>query len=806
MKNNRLTKILLGIAGFFLLVYAALWFLPKKNLISKIEQQVYQASHLKLSIGNISPALFGISLDNVSLQAEDKDKLFLSLDHATFKIKLLPLLSKKVVFSKIILDAPHINYDLAYSYASPDQSQEDEVTSSSEDSAIDFELSQLSINNMNVELHEKGLLLFKTQLAKQNYIIKTQGLDVFAISGHAGFDQLLYQTAYGYFGRSLKPNLDLDLVYDSKNQQATIKQLLFEGASIKADMSGTLKMQDEPHYSVKLNAKSDQLKQILAFLPSKMFSDQSMQSSDGKLILNASYDGGSDYSKANFMADLKLSEGVAHYKKDINDITLDLVVDQQSISLNALKAKTDQSMLDVKAKLTNYLNGVDKSLINLSGQYSLNFDELKQIGMYPSEHSLSGRAKGNFNVTQSIASPLMTGQHQFTDVAYSSSSPDLKNYQVQNLQAKLAMEKEFIKIDVDTMKLNNDELSFRGKLGNALAYVLADQSLNYDFSVNAKSLDLDKLLPADSTEESTEPVDLALIQKINGSSRLLCNVLRYDGLDLKNVNAELITQNGKIDLKNLSANAFSGLLKTNFKLDVSGQEHFPYQANINVDKVKIDEFLDYAKAFFPVRVDKVTKVGGQLFSQINSSGKINAKTLMPEVDSIAFEGPVKIVEGYLKQSSIQKQLASFIKKDSLKSIDFQSWSQYIQFNKGIFEVDKLNFNSQGVDVSGKGTQSLNGKVNYDFKVRLPRKDVEKISPAIAKLNPNSESLLLPLQLTGTLTDLKIGINQGNIKQAVTDKVEKQIEQKVEKQVEKKKQEVKNKAKEAVKDKLKGFGL
>ncbi|HMQ10963.1 MAG TPA: AsmA-like C-terminal region-containing protein [Oligoflexia bacterium] len=803
MKKNIGLKIFLGVGVFFLLLYAVLWFMPKKGLITKIEQQVYEATHLQLSIGNISPALFGVSLDNVSLQAEDKEKLFLSLDHAKFKIKLLPLFSKRVVFSKIILDTPQIKYDLAFNYEGPEQSQEQDP--SIEDNAIDFELSKVQISNMKVELQEEGSSLFKTQLDRQIYAIKTQGLNVFEISGQAQFKELLYQTAYGYFGRSLEPMLDIDIVYDSKKQSATIKQLALESKSIKADMSGTLNMLNEPHYNIKLNAKSEQLKQILAFLPSKMFSDQSMQSSDGKLMFEASYVGGDDYSKADFMAKLKLTEGVARYGKEIKDIVLDLDVDKQSITLHALKAKTDKSMIDMKAKISNYLNGIDKSPVNVSGQYNLDFDELKQIEMYPPEHTLSGKANGQFNISQSINSPLMSGRHQLIDVAYASTSPDMQNYKIKNVQAKLELEKNLIKIDVDNMQLNNDELSIKGNVRDALNYALADGSLGYDITVNAKSLDLDKLLP-DDEEESTEAIDFSPIKKVNGTSRLMCNVLRYSDLDLKNVNAELVTQNGTIDLKNLSANAFSGLLKTNFKLDVSGKDKFPYQANVNVDQVKIDEFLDYAKTFFPIKIDKLTKVGGQLFSQINSSGTINAKTLMPEIDSISFEGPVKIVEGYLKQSTIQKKLASFIKKDSLKSIDFKSWSQYIKFNKGMFEVNKLNFNSQGVDVSGNGTQSLSGKVNYDFNLKLPKNDVEKIAPAIAKLSPNSTSLDLPIKISGSLSDLKIGLAQGDLKKSVTEKAEKKIEQKVEKRVEKKKEEVKKKAKDAVKDKLKGLGL
>ncbi|MBX2810592.1 MAG: AsmA family protein [Myxococcales bacterium] len=117
---------------------------------------------------------------------------------------------------------------------------------------------------------------------------------------------------------------------------------------------------------------------------------------------------------------------------------------------------------------------------------------------------------------------------------------------------------------------------------------------------SAPYLDLDHLLPTTSkkppkqdTPESEGPLLPDFMKKAVVSIRVDVDKLRYQGLDMSDVDVNLLLSNGVLELKNSTLRMFGGkLVGTGTKVDL-GKETLEYDLKTRVEKVQGGKMLDF---------------------------------------------------------------------------------------------------------------------------------------------------------------------------------------------------------------------
>ncbi|MBI5183852.1 MAG: DUF748 domain-containing protein, partial [Nitrospinae bacterium] len=116
IKRSFITLILILIFIIGIVVFSIYYYLLHLNLNDLITQRIEDVIQKEVSIENISINIshgIGLKLDNLLIKekGEDKDIYFLSADHLTVTIKLLPLIRKRFIIKEIILNNPYINIE-----------------------------------------------------------------------------------------------------------------------------------------------------------------------------------------------------------------------------------------------------------------------------------------------------------------------------------------------------------------------------------------------------------------------------------------------------------------------------------------------------------------------------------------------------------------------------------------------------------------------------------------------------------------------------------------------------------------------
>ncbi len=112
-KCIKICVILVGLlAGLLVLLSLGLTlFLDLNAYKDHIEKPIETALHREVKLGEMSHTLWrgpGIRIEDVSVAEKDQKGTFLNANHFTVRVKLLPLLSKRVEVAKIILNKPDI--------------------------------------------------------------------------------------------------------------------------------------------------------------------------------------------------------------------------------------------------------------------------------------------------------------------------------------------------------------------------------------------------------------------------------------------------------------------------------------------------------------------------------------------------------------------------------------------------------------------------------------------------------------------------------------------------------------------------
>ncbi len=371
---------------------------------------------------------------------------------------------------------------------------------------------------------------------------------------------------------------------------------------------------------------------------------------------------------------------------------------------------------------------------------------------------------GDFQVTNLAKSPVISGtliSNNFSPARWAESigleaSDPLV---LQSAQIKTAVRQSGQLLSLNDLNMTLDDFSLEGNIEfndiNApippVKFALQGGSINIDRYLPATELNGEaaKLPPPDATEPVLVPKELLSQLVIDGE--LTLQQLTVAGITVEGIVLPVLSQDGKLEIKEARAALYEGDLFSTLSLDVTSTEPL-LTVSTNLNRVQAEPLLaDYLKDTSPlsgtgiVSIDLLSR--GETLNGLlaRSNGAITARFTDGALNGVNIGREVRRAQAMLSDAQLPAV-------ESEVKTDFTELSISAEIASGVLQSDDLSFKSPLMRLSGSGGVNLaENTIDYLLQVLISATSEGQGGKELSELN----GLKLPVPIRGSFTDLSV---------------------------------------------------
>lgn len=536
----------------------------------------------------------------------------------------------------------------------------------------------------------------------------------------------------------LKADLDADLAnsaYELKENE-----LLINGLHLT--FGGVVRMANETDTELDLTfaASKTEFKEILSLIPAIYQKDFEDIKTTGSLVLNGTVNGIlNDDIIPGFNVDLDVSNGTFKYPdlpKGMDNIQVKLNVknpggdpDLTLIDLSRFHFELAGNPFDIVAKISN---PVKDPFVDASFKGKIDLKSLAQAIPMDENADLSGSLISDFSLkarNSDIEKKRLNrvdakGELIAMNVLMNSDSlpaPLSLTY------AQFKFTPAFLELTALDGALGDSDLKANGKIENYIGFALNDEDLKGRFNVTSTLMDLDMFAVETESEGQSgsggsgtgdAPQTVIEVPKnldVRLDSRFV--MVKYDGLELTNVNGVIVLRNGVANLSNLSMNAFDGSVAMNGSYDTKNVEQPKINMNLDVKNVDVQELANSMES-----MDKIVPIAkstqGRASVNFNMKGSLDG-TMEPIYNSLNGGGRLTSPSLKLKGAGTLDQIAEVVKMSAFKDPEFKNVNLSFKFINGRVHVQPFDTKVGPVSTSIFGSHGFDQTLDYVMQTSVP---------------------------------------------------------------------------------------
>ena len=485
--------------------------------------------------------------------------------------------------------------------------------------------------------------------------------------------------------------------------------------------------------------------------------------------------------------DIKIASNNASFKypdlpKRVENIVIDTDIKNTTgnsedtyVAINTLNFKIDEDAFKASAQLRNLASNM---MVNANLDGTINLANISKVYPVDLQKEMSGILRAKLN-TQFDMNALETNAYQRIRTSGNLvadnlifSSEDLPN-PMHISTANVTFNPETVTLNSFKAQTGTTDLNATGTLKNLIGFLLSSAKLQGTLNLASNHFALSDLMTSESTQEETHSEST---EALNIPDFLDCTInakaatVKYDDLDLKNVQGTLIVKDQKATLQNFDSNLFDGKLGINGS--VSSKKEVPeFDLKLNMDDFDIAQSfkgLDLFQALVPVA--KVLQ--GKLNTDISLSGKLN-NNLTPQLNSLTGKALAEILTSSINASDSKaltalQQNFNFI---DFNKLDLKDLKANLDFSDGKVNVKPYHVKYKDIDMEISGSHGLDQLIDYNVVFQVPAKYLgSEVNQLIGKINdPSVTNLTIPVtaNLTGNLNSPKVTTDLSNSVQTLT---------------------------------------
>jgi hypothetical protein len=632
-----------------------------------------------------------------------------------------------------------------------------------------------------------------------------------SLSGDFGNEQLTIQTrahadsvsltfaGIPYLNR-VRLDLSTDVAADLAKKQFTLKETAVRLNELTLAFSGSVASAGEQlALDLAFGAPKTEFRHILSLVPAVYAKDFASVQTSGSLAVSGKVKG--EYGEKVFPSlslNAKVDNGTFRYPDlplPARDIGLDLAItnpggDADSTTVNlrrfhvllgsnpldaVLAVRTPISDPDVDARVAGKLDLADlRRTLKLDGMQEL-------AGTITADAAVRTRMSYLDSANPRYDRVAARGT---IDIAGVTVKSDSLPHPLTVREASLRLAPEQAELRSFSGTIGSSDLRLSGRLDNLLGFVLRDEVLRGNATLNSNRFNLDEWR-SDEGELSVIPVPANLDFGFDAT----INELLYDKLTLRDARGRLRVKDQRITLENFAFNTLGGTFGLTGFYDTKDVAKPTFDVGVKIQKLDIPRAFE---AFTTVKMlAPVAKYArGSFSTDLKLSGALG-KDMMPLFSSLAGQGSLQTSQLQINDFPPLDKVANLTKLSLLDDPALVAVRSKFDIRDGRLHVQPFTVGLGQTTMNVSGSNGIDQSLDYNLGLQVPRSLLgEQANQAIAGLVSKAAgagvnlqaapTLALAIKLGGTVTNPAISadVGAGSAAQTVTQAVQDAAEQKV----------------------------
>jgi len=740
-------KIIIIVLGFILLSMIILPFAFKGKVAGIVQTQANKNLNAKVSFSDLSLNLFSnfpnitASLSDLTVAGVDSfaHDTLVSAKKLKLAIDLTTLMTDKgISVKRVEMDYGNVLAKVLKSgKANWDITKPDTVSQAKQDTSesMHFELEEVIIKHANVTYDDRESDMKAEVKDWSGTLDGDLSTDITTLSTNSEIKALSFSMSGMTLLSDATLETEMSMDADLTKSKFTFRSNKILLNAMEISFGGWVQMPDTAtvDMDLKVNTEKVTFKQFLSLIPALYMKDFESIKTSGNLRIDAFMKGkmqGENYPA--FGLKIAVDHGMFQYPslpKSVRDIRINANISSVGGSLDNTKVDvsafhfnmagnpfdmtayvaTPMSDPDVKGTLKGVINlGMVKQVYpldegtNLKGQVQANLSAAGRLSYLDKKQYDKFKANGNLNIK---------------GVNYKSSGLP----EVSVKEAAMNFSPKDIALTAFSMTLGKNDIQATGKLNNMLAYFLKDDVLSGSLNVTSSYLNLNDFMKEDSTAktsaEKAPMLAFEIPKNLNLSLDAKGKKVIFSNLTMTDAQAGLTVKDGRVTIKNLSANALGGSIGANGYYEALNPEKPQVAFGLDLKEVSFSQTF---KTFETVRsmVPIFESIQGNYSMNMNFNTSMD-KHLNPNLKALTGSGVLKSSGVKVSDVKVLDVLATTLKKESLRTISPKDLKIPFKISDGKIYTSPFDVNVSTLKLNLSGNTGLDKSIDYAVNITLP---------------------------------------------------------------------------------------
>lgn len=706
--------------------------------------------------------------------------------NAELKINSIYLEGAKIHLK--VLKGGNANWDITF----PDSSQvENDSTSESLD--FQFQVEKYELKNCDI-IYDDADLDMNLSLFGLHHIGKGDfSLDDFILETQTEIQDFNLTYEGIKYMNNIYAKSDIPIHINMSNFSFDFDETIVNLNDFKLNMKGKIAMpSDDINLDLSFNTPQNDFRSLLSLVPGFYKKDFKDIETKGNFTFSGMVKGiYNELKMPSFQFALNLNNGYFHYPdlpSAVDEIRMNLMLsnpdgnlDNTLVNLRFLHCKLENNPIDASLYLKQ-IESDPKIIASLKGKLNLatiqKFYPMDEIGELKGKLDADLNINGELNDLEKENYNVFTFKGLLKIADFEFNSKDIpQGLKIEN--AELEFNPRITNLKNFIGEFGSSDLSANGKMENLLFYVLKDEALKGEFSIQSNQIDLNEWMTETTSTENEmsneeTPLEVILIPDIiNFKLKTKGNKILYNGMEINNFIGTLLVENQTVKFEEMNFDLIDG------KVDMSGSSYSTIDPKNPKTEFKLG-LIDFSipKSYENfITIQKVVPIykflTGNYTAKLNFSALLNSD-MMPQIFSLFGNGNLNIPNATAKGFQPLNNLANELKIKELQDAELKNVNLAFSFEDGGIKVKPYQIKLAGIPMKISGKSGFDQSLDFDIEMAVPKEKLGSSNVFAENLfnqakqkgvNLNQNDVVdLFIKMTGTITNPKLKIDwQKNLK-------------------------------------------
>ncbi len=411
----------------------------------------------------------------------------------------------------------------------------------------------------------------------------------------------------------------------------------------------------------------------------------------------------------------------------INITAASMSAKAERLVINTTGLKMGNSEMAINGTLDNPLAFLSEK-INVKGNINVEADRIDFNEWISTEPATAAQSTSEETM-------INFDQYESTDVTVNATAKEIiyENYNLKNTKLKGNLGLSVIEISDFSTNIGESDISVVGKIVDPIGYMNNTSTLKGDLNFKSNNFNANQFMTSEEAVTVENGQNAMFEVPANIDMQIVADIkkLKYTDIDMSNFTGTLNVKDETIALNKINGQVLQGEITFDGLYD-SKPEKPTFDTKLDLSKIK---FHDAYEKFVSVRsLAPIAKfIEGFFNTTLVFSGEMGAG-MVPNFSTLNASGFIETFNSTIKNANPIEEVANKLNIDKLKSLKLDNTKNWFEIKNGIVDFKERVFDYEGIGGKLKGTHQIQGDMDYNMILSIPREMLKgnKIANAAEK--------------------------------------------------------------------------